>query len=200
MLLFFNLHIWTVTTLLDAWSTLQQANEKKKMIKTRETNVNEFSHKTELSSKVLSGRQALQTKLPLSPESPGDIGMLLFPPPAQGETWGYRKGLYGEINQGLGSPGLSELSLGSCPGALPNPGLHCCIVHCALRLLSPVCTSSPSSPSSPPPPLSHCSLFPPAPPCVRICFPLSCFLPSPHPCLPLGVSVNGGRGKHKLRG
>lgn len=124
------------------------------MIKTRKTNVNEFSHKTELSSKVLSGRQAMQTKLPLSSESPGDIGMLLFPPPAQGETWGYRKGLYGEINKGLGNPGLSELSLGSCPGALPNPGLHCYIVHCALRLLSPVCTSSPSSPSSPPLP-SH---------------------------------------------
>lgn len=134
------------------------SKREKKMIKTRKTNVNEFSHKTEPSRKVLSGRQAMKTKLPLSSESPGDIGMLLLPPPAQGETWGYRKGLYGEINKGLGSPGLSELSLGSCPGALPNPGLHCCIVHCALRLLSPVRTSSPSSPSSPPP--SPLTLFP----------------------------------------
>lgn len=200
MLLFFNLHIWTVTTLLDAWSTLQQANEKKKWLRPeRQMWMNSPIKLNSLSKFWVEDRPCRQNSL--CPQRVLEtLECSCFHPQLKGRPGGYRKGLYGEINQGLGSPGLSELSLGSCPGALPNPGLHCCIVHCALRLLSPVCTSSPSSPSSPPPPLSHCSLFPPAPPCLRICFPLSCFLPSPHPCLPLGVSVNGGRGKHKLRG
>lgn len=78
---------------------------------------------------------------------------------------------------------------------MPYPTQGCIVIQ--LIVLSALSAPHPLPPL---PALSHCPLFPPAPPCLPICFPLSCFLPSPHPCLPLGVSVNGGKGKHKLRG
>lgn len=130
------------------------------MIKTRKANVNEFSHKTELSSQVLSGRQSMQKKLPVSPERPDTQGVCFHPkgcfypqlksrPGGTGRHCRVRKTRNWEW-----SPGLRELSPGSCPGALPKPGLHCYSVHCAEAALSPVCTSSPSSPAPSPLP-SH---------------------------------------------
>lgn len=77
------------------------------MIETRKANANEFSYETELSSKVLSGRQAMQTNSHCPQSALGTLGVCFYPqlkriPRGTGRSYRMRKtrnrGIQGSVS------------------------------------------------------------------------------------------------------